>query len=56
MDGRTDKRVEWFGWTGFCLPLVTIETLKASKNASRYMSAFKIVGCQELVYGPSAKQ
>jgi hypothetical protein len=37
------------GLAGFCQPLVTTEILKASKNASRYMSAFKIVGSQESV-------
>uniref|UniRef100_A0A2N9HNE0 CCHC-type domain-containing protein n=1 Tax=Fagus sylvatica TaxID=28930 RepID=A0A2N9HNE0_FAGSY len=36
--------------------IVTVETLRASKNASRYMSAFKVVGSQESVHGPIAKQ
>jgi hypothetical protein len=35
---------------------VTAETLRASKNASRYMGAFKVVGSQESVHGPIAKQ
>ena len=35
---------------------VIAETLRASKNASRYMSAFKIVGSQESMHGPIAKQ
>ena len=36
--------------------IVTVETLRANKNVSRYMSAFKVVGSQELVHGPIAKQ
>ena len=35
---------------------ITAETLRASKNASRYMGAFKVVGSQESVHGPIAKQ
>jgi hypothetical protein len=35
---------------------ITAETLRASKNAFRYMGAFKVVGSQESVHGPIAKQ
>ena len=35
---------------------ITTETLKASKNASRYMDTFKVVGSQESVHGLIAKQ
>ena len=36
---------------------ITAETLRASKNASRYSyCAFKVVGSQKSVHGPIAKQ
>ena len=35
---------------------ITAVTLRASKNASRYMGAFKVIGSQKSVHGPIAKQ